>query len=135
MFHMQLDKPQPAVSLQPYLDAREDDRYRPQHDKEHTYQCGVLLSKEPRITTKRAKDMMKGPASVSTKHPVVPAKRQRNDMDSHADDASQQAQEQQLMIMRMMNAMIQNEDDEDDQNMLQLQAAMSKLMKTKVRTH
>jgi hypothetical protein len=48
-------------------------------------------------------------------------------------DGGQEVEAQQVMLMRMINTMMTDED-EDDGSMAQLQLAVSKLIKTKVRS-
>lgn len=104
----------------------------PQPEPEKLYKGDNLLP-ALRSTKKQAMSVAHAPAAIAHKNSTIQTKRCHNETEKRMDDASQQAKEQQVMLMRMMNAMIQNEDDDDDdQHMVQLQAAMSKLMKTKV---
>lgn len=97
--------------------------------------CTRVPAAAKKRTNFHAKEIANDPAAAAAGKKVADvSKRKRTTVEykCNQEDASQQAKEQEVMLMRMMNAMMQNEDDDDDQDMAKLQAAMSKLIKTKV---
>lgn len=129
---MQPNHPQALDNPPLYFQAFAHTGIGPRPESEKQWKGGSLLP-AARINNKQATNVATAPAAIAHTKSSIQAKRRCNEIENRTDDASQQAKDQQVMLMRMMNAMMQNEeDDDDDQHMVQLQAAMSKLMKTKV---